>query len=67
MSEMKLTKEQWIEEAYKEFERLYALKTDEEKKNIREWAVALAESDDSYFENGYSPAEAVEEDLSYAT
>ena len=64
-----MDKDQWIREAaealterHKDGKPLSA----KEKNNFLDWASTLAEGKGSYYEEGFSPAEAVKEELSYA-
>lgn len=64
-----LSKEQWIEEVYKLLCVSQGAPVNEtEQKNLRDWAVAIADADgkSSYYSEGMSPKDAHDEDTSCA-
>ena len=64
-----MDKEQWIYEASLaliDAHSPYGPLTDKEKANFVDWAATLAEGEYSFYGSGYSPIDAVNEELSYA-
>lgn len=60
-----LPKDEWIDSAYDELcRRLGEPNNNDDRDHLRAWASALADIELGYFEEGLSPAEAVQEDLS---
>lgn len=60
-----MSKEQWIEEVYRLLcESLGAPKNATEEKNLREIAETMANDDCEYFGDGYTPREALGEEMS---
>lgn len=66
-----MNKEQWINEVYELLCKYQgAPENDIQRKNLREWAEALATADvvcgveTSYFEEGFTPHDAVMEEMS---
>lgn len=61
-----LNKDQWLEEVYKLLCNSQGEPENAEQvKNLRDWADTMAMGGDSYFEMGYTPKEAYDEELSY--
>ncbi|MDD2765981.1 MAG: hypothetical protein PHE83_18620 [Opitutaceae bacterium] len=59
-----MTKEAWIEAVYQELNRRFGAPANEtETRNMREWASAMADGDDSLYADGFSPADAVQEEI----
>jgi hypothetical protein len=63
-----LSKDQWIEAAYKELcRRLGPPETEAIEKNMREWAQLMATDDpphnESFYTEGYTPEDAVHDEI----
>ena len=65
MKTKRMTKEQWTEELYRLLCESQRPENDSERKNIREWAELISEPESGYFQDGYTPKEAHDEELSY--
>ena len=59
-----MNKEQWIEEMYGLLCKSQGAETDAERKNLREYAENLADPESGYFQEGMTPQEAHDEELS---
>ena len=57
-----MTRESWIAEAAQQLMLRHAA-DESESAQMTEWATILA---DSYFDDGYTPCDAVDDELSYA-
>lgn len=59
-----MTKELWIEKAYQHLcKRLGAPKAANEERNLREWAALMVDCECNYMAEGYTPEDAVEEEI----
>lgn len=60
-------KQRWIKKVYRLLCKYQGVPENEnEKKNMRQWAKSLAGDDPGYFRDGYTPLDAVHDEMSYA-
>ncbi len=61
-----LSKDQWIDEVYELLCKSHLPETEQRRKNLRGWAETFADCDCKYYEEGLTPKEAFDEEMSAA-